>query len=188
MQGIAYRLAERHCLVAIFNGTITSLFAGSSRRDMCRSTACPLGRAGVAGALFGKPKTEGVGVRKIIPYYCHFCGLRGSGFWRRALEMTNHVALRHRVDGVERNHSIDGEALLWCALLVYKRGVRKLLVCAMPRLRQCPKTGGQPPSLPRSGPTNASCMSTGQRIMLLRRGSGYQPLRRDGRQRLDELR
>ena len=155
---------------------------------------CEPGRRGAAGALFGA-QAEGVGAdRKILSDRRH-SGSGLDGFWlHRVLEsegVESHVVDPSSIATSRRRRRaktdrIDGEALLR-ALLAYKRGEPR--VCAMVK-------APTPEEEDRRRLRRERKVLIAERVkhvnrvkgLLFSQGiSGYEPLRRDRRQRLDEL-
>ena len=206
MQGIANRLeapsAIRSDLGAIFVSMelsrsiwlITSLSPGGGEKMSKHSV--PAGDIGALLARFSKTKQKALARtgRSFPIIVIQEAGL--DGFWiHRALEsegIESHVVDPASIATSRRRRraktdSIDGEALLR-ALLAYKRGEPR--VCAMVKAPTPKQEDSRRLCRERKVLTNERVLHVNRvKGLLFSQGvSGYEPLRRDRRQRLDELR
>jgi transposase len=206
MQGIANRLeapsAIRSDLGAIFVSMelsrsiwlITSLSPGGGEKMSKHSV--PAGDIGALLARFSETKQKALARtgRSFPVIVIQEAGL--DGFWiHRALEsegIESHVVDPASIATSRRRRraktdSIDGEALLR-ALLAYKRGEPR--VCAMVKAPTPKQEDSRRLCRERKVLTNERVLHVNRvKGLLFSQGvSGYEPLRRDRRQRLDELR
>ena len=173
---------------------LASHIAVAGLRRRCRAFCAGRGRRGAAGALFGA-EAEGVQrTGKSFPIVViHEAGL--DGFWLHRVLQSEGIE-SHVVDPASiatsrrrrraRTDRIDGEALLR-ALLAFKRGEPR--VCAMvkaptPEEEDRRRLGRERKVLIAERVKHVNRVKG----LLFSQGvSGYEPLRRDRRQRLDEL-